>query len=126
MARGSHSQRRSQQRGGDVQLFQNVRNDLRTTKSISRAEFETLKRRGNQFRAVRAGGCGPILGYEPLKISRTDEDLGSRETRPSITQREMNLIAGQAFPCGRSKTANLVDDLRDNRVDPISGRVLFP
>ena len=126
MARGSSSQRRRQR--GDVLLFgwSAGESGWRVTKSITQERFDQLKRRGHQFTPIHEWGTERVLGYQPTNVVGADYELPSRETRGSITSAEMDLIAGQAFTGGRSRTMGLPEELRINRVHPLTGHALPP
>lgn len=126
MSRGSQSQR--QKRRGDVLLFgwSAAECGWRVTKSITQERFDQLKRRGHQFTPIHEWGTERVIGYQATNVVGTDYELPSRETRGAIIPAEMDLIAGQAFANGRSRTMGLPEELRINRVHPLTGRALAP
>lgn len=126
MASGSRSQRRNQR--GDVLLFQwsAAASGWRVTKSITDEQFENMRRRGHRFEPIHEWGTNRIVGWQPSNLCGPDQELPSSDTRASITPMEMDLIAGQAFLGGRSKTMGLGEELRINRVHPLTGHALPP
>jgi hypothetical protein len=122
----SRNERR--RRRGDVLLFgwSAAESGWRVTKSITRERFDQLQRRGHRFEPIHEWGTERVIGYQSTNVVSSDHDLPSAETRAAITPAEMDLIAGQAFAGGRSRTMGLPEELRINRVHPLSGHALPP
>jgi hypothetical protein len=117
--------RRRRQQDGKLWLFSPVTTlGWRATRWIHPDEGERKVAIG-QLRHV-LDPSGKLIGYQMAEGMPRDENMPSRRAPVSLSVHDMELIAGQTFPKGKSKTAGLPEDLRISRVHPLSGRALPP
>ncbi len=102
--------------GGDETL------GYRVTSRVSKREAEQMVRNGRAEETVDGAGA---KCYRLLKIAVVSNGLVSSKPTPAVlSAREMQLIAGQAFRFGGSKTARMTEPERVTRVHPISRKPL--
>lgn len=126
MARPRRRSPASQRGRREFQLFdRNTSLGWRVTRRIGHAQGEKLV---DSNYARRVNDCnGEHIGYQLLDPNTiVNEGLPSVLSPVVLTAREMDLIAGQSFEHGRSRTARMSEVQRITRVHPFTRKILPP
>lgn len=96
----------------------------RVTRRISREAGERMLVAGHAVQVHDEHGN--MVGYHKVDAPLARNGVGANPMPVVLTAREMDLIAGQFFRHGRSKTAGMSEAQRLSRIDPMTRRLLPP